>query len=101
MLVAIQIKMHYINFNKIEICLKPECDQHSFRKRKVRFVTDHYRFLEAINERIKNSRKSKFIKDIINGVVMTYEDIALQNILYIFPLMLVINLNMYLHYLDH
>ena len=66
-------------FKKIyEICLKLECDKHIFRIGKGRLSKDHYRFLEAIDERMKNSRKFKYLKNVIKGD--GYKDIALQPI---------------------
>ena len=44
-------------FKKIyEINLKPECDKHIFRIGKGRPSKDYYRFLEAIDERMTNSK---------------------------------------------
>ena len=66
-------------FKKIyEICLKPECDKHIFRIGKGGPSKDHYRFLEAIDERMKNSRKFKYLSNVIKG--NGYKNIALQHI---------------------
>ena len=66
-------------FKKIyEICLKPKCDKHIFRIGKGRPSKDHYRFLEAIDERMTNSRKFKYLEKVIKG--LGYNDIALQPI---------------------
>ena len=66
-------------FKKIyEICLKRECDKHSFKIGKSKFTKNHNSFLNAIDEKMKNSRKFKYLKDIIKGD--GYKDIALQPI---------------------
>ena len=51
-----------------EICLRPECDKHIFRIGKARPSKDHYRFLEAIDDRMKNSRKFKYLETVIKGL---------------------------------
>ena len=67
-------------FNKIyEICLKPECDKHIFRIGKGRPSKNHYNFLVAIDERMKKSRKFKYLTNVIKG--LGYKEIALQLIL--------------------
>ena len=64
-------------FKKIYgICLKPECDKHIVRIGKGRPSKNHYMFLEAIYKRMKNSRKFKYLTDVIKGE--GYKDIALQ-----------------------
>ena len=66
-------------FKKIfEICLKLECDKHIFGIGKGRPSKDHYRILEAIDERMKNSRKFKYLETVIKG--FGYKDIALKPI---------------------
>ena len=64
---------------RYKICLKPECDKHIFRIGKIRPSKDHYYFLEAIDERITNSRKFKYITDVSKG--LGYKDIALKPII--------------------
>ena len=67
-------------FKKIyTICLKPEFDKDNFRKAKGRPSKNHYNFLEAFDERMKNIRKFKYLTNVIQG--LGFKDIALQPIL--------------------
>ena len=59
-----------------EICLKLECDKHIFRIGKGRPSKDHYRFIDAIDEKMKNSTKFKYLLTVIKGD--GYKDIPLQ-----------------------
>ena len=53
-------------FKKIyEICLELKCDKHIFRILKGRLLKNYYRFLEAIDEKMTNSRKFKYLTDVI------------------------------------
>ena len=67
-------------FKKIyDICLKLECDKHIFIIGKGRSSKNHNNFLDAINEIMKNSRKFKYLTEVIKG--SGYKDIALQPIM--------------------
>ena len=64
-------------FKKIyEMCLKPECDKHIFRNGKRQTFKGSLLVFRGIDERIKNSRKFKYLETVITG--LGYKDIALQ-----------------------
>ena len=67
-------------FKKIyDVCLKPELDKHIFKMGKGRPSKDHYNFIKAIDERLKRSRKFKYLTDVIKK--LGYNDIALQPVM--------------------
>ena len=64
-------------FKKLyDICLKPECNKHIFKVGKGIPSKNNYSFLVAIDERMKKSRKFKYLSDVIKGD--GYKNIALQ-----------------------
>ena len=57
-----------------DICLKSECDKHIFKIGKGRPSKNHNNFLNAIDEKTKNSRKFKFLTDVIKDMLLMIVD---------------------------
>ena len=58
-------------FKKIyDVCLKPECDKHIFRMSKGRPSKNHYKFIEAIDERMKNINNLNILQKELKEMVI-------------------------------